>query len=220
MAEQGNGISHEAPPSGPAAPPPEPGSELRERLDRLGDIVARGFDLAEAGMSLGLTLLTTVGAAAQKKILEPVMESALSSAFNMSAQAAAPPTPAATTAASAPSSTPDIPAGPAEYIIVNRLPLVRGAPFAVSFSISNDDALAEKPVSLSIEPLTGERSGVKLPLQFITVIPQQAVIAPMDFEKFSLRGALPPELPPDRYHGFVLVDGAVRIPVLLNVGGP
>jgi hypothetical protein len=217
MAEQGNGISHEAPPSGPAAPP-EPGNELRERLDRLGDIVARGFDLAEAGMSLGLTLLTTVGAAAQKKILEPVMESALSSAFNMSAQAASAPTPPP--AAAPAQSTPDIPAGPAEYIIVNRLPLVRGAPFAVSFSISNDDALAEKPVSLSIEPLTGERSGVKLPLQFITVMPQQAVIAPMDFEKFSLRGALPPELPPDRYHGFVLVDGAVRIPVLLNVGGP
>jgi hypothetical protein len=217
MAEQGNGISHDAP-SAPAAPPPEPGSELRERLDRLGDIVARGFDLAEAGMSLGLTLLTTVGAAAQKKILEPVMESALSSAFNMSAQAAAPPTPPAPPAAAP--STPDIPAGPAEYIIVNRLPLVRGAPFAVSFSISNDNALAEKPVSLSVEPLTGERSGVQLPLQFITVVPQQAVIAPMDFEKFSLRGALPPELPPDRYHGFVLVDGAVRIPVLLSVGGP
>jgi len=215
MAEQGNGISHDAPPSGPASPPPETGNELRERLDRLGDIVARGFDLAEAGMSLGLTLLTTVGAAAQKKILEPVVESALSSAFNMSAQAAAPPP-----AASAAQSTPDTPPGPAEYIIVNRLPLVRGAPFAVSFSISNDDALAEKPVSLSIEPLTGERSGVKLPLQFITVMPQQAVIAPMDFEKFSLRGALPPELPPDRYHGFVLVDDAVRIPVLLSVGGP
>jgi len=218
MAEQGNGISHEAP-SGPAAPPPETGNELRERLDRLGDIVARGFDLAEAGMSLGLTLLTTVGAAAQKKILEPVMESALASAFNMSGQAAAaPPTPPP--AAAAAQSTPDIPAGPAEYIIVNRLPLARGAPFAVSFSISNDDALAEKPVSLSVEPLTGERSGVTLPLQFITVMPQQAVIAPMDFEKFSLRGALPPELPADRYHGFVLVDGAVRIPVLLSVGGP
>jgi len=50
-------------------------------------------------------------------------------------------------------------------------------------------------------------------------MPQQAVIAPMDFEKFALRGALPPELPPDRYHGFVLVDNAVRIPVLLSVGG-
>ncbi len=216
MVEQGNGISHEAPSA--TVSPPESGSELRERLDRLGDIVARGFDLAEAGMSLGLTLLTTVGAAAQKKILEPVMESALASAFNMSGQAAAP-SPPAPPAAAAAQSTPDIP-GPAEYIIVNRLPLVRGAPFAVSFSISNDDALAEKPVSLSIEPLTGERSGVKLPLQFITVIPQQAVIAPMDFEKFSLRGALPPELPPDRYHGFVLVDNSVRIPVLLNVGGP
>ncbi len=215
MVEQGNGISHEAPSA--TVSPPESGSELRERLDRLGDIVARGFDLAEAGMSLGLTLLTTVGAAAQKKILEPVMESALASAFNMSGQAAAP-SPPAPPAAAAAQSTPDIP-GPAEYIIVNRLPLVRGAPFAVSFSISNDDALAEKPVSLSIEPLTGERSGVKLPLQFITVIPQQAVIAPMDFEKFSLRGALPPELPPDRYHGFVLVDNAVRIPVLLSVGG-
>jgi hypothetical protein len=216
VVEQGNGISHEAPSA--TVSPPESGSELRERLDRLGDIVARGFDLAEAGMSLGLTLLTTVGAAAQKKILEPVMESALASAFNMSGQAAAP-SPPAPPAAAAAQSTPDIP-GPAEYIIVNRLPLVRGAPFAVSFSISNDDALAEKPVSLSIEPLTGERSGVKLPLQFITVIPQQAVIAPMDFEKFSLRGALPPELPPDRYHGFVLVDNSVRIPVLLNVGGP
>jgi hypothetical protein len=215
MAEQGNGIGHEAPASGTAAPPPEPGSELRERLDRLGDIVARGFDLAEAGMSLGLTLLTTVGAAAQKKILEPVMESALAGAFNISGQAAAEAPPASAAA----QSTADLPA-PAEYIIVNRLPLVPGAPFAVSFSISNDDALAEKPVSLSVEPPIGERSGVKLPLQFITVIPQQAVIAPMDFEKFSLRGALPPELPPDRYHGFVLVDGTVRIPVLLSVGGP
>ncbi|MGH7070273.1 MAG: hypothetical protein ACREFO_09685, partial [Acetobacteraceae bacterium] len=70
MTERGNGTTTEAGPK----PPPESAAadplELKARLDRFGEILARGLDLAEAGMTLGLTMLGTVGAAAQDKIIE------------------------------------------------------------------------------------------------------------------------------------------------------
>ena len=43
------------PPSGPGA-----GVDLRERLDQMGTILAKGLDLAEAGVSLGVTILNRV----------------------------------------------------------------------------------------------------------------------------------------------------------------
>ncbi len=44
--------------------------DLRERLDQMGTILAKGLDLAEAGVSLGVTILNRVSLAAQQKIRE------------------------------------------------------------------------------------------------------------------------------------------------------
>ena len=40
---------------------PGAGAELRERLDQIGAILAKGLDLAEAGVSLGVTILSRLG---------------------------------------------------------------------------------------------------------------------------------------------------------------
>jgi len=59
-----------------AAPRPKPqeqsqrGAPLAGRLDQVGTLLAKGLDLAEAGVSLGVTILSRVGAAAQQQLSE------------------------------------------------------------------------------------------------------------------------------------------------------
>ena len=78
-----------------------------------------------------------------------------------------------------------------------------GAPFAVSFSINNDSPLEAKQVSLAVAGFTGERTGAPLSPAALAVSPSAASIAPMDFEKFVLHGAIPQETAPDVYYGAV-----------------
>ena len=70
-----NGNPGPAGPEAPGKPPPPPSGpgavvDLRERLDQMGTILAKGLDLAEAGVSLGVTILNRVSLAAQQKIRE------------------------------------------------------------------------------------------------------------------------------------------------------
>ena len=68
-----NGNPGPAGPEAPGKPPPSgPGAgvDLRERIDQMGTILAKGLDLAEAGVSLGVTILNRVSSAAQQKIRE------------------------------------------------------------------------------------------------------------------------------------------------------
>lgn len=205
MASPGNASR-----GGEAAPPPtaDDGLDLKARLDRFGDLLGKGLDLAEAGLSLGLTVVSTLGAVAQQKIVEKMMDAAGS---EPGSPAAAPPPPAA---APAPSPNP-----PPAFGITNRLRLAPGMPLSIAFSINNDGATAPKPVALRVEPFTGERTGALLPPACLSVNPEAAAIAPMDFEKFVLRGAIPDTSPADIYHGTIAVDseGTMRIPVLLVV---
>ena len=92
---------------------------------------------------------------------------------------------------------------------------------SISFSINNDSAVAPKQVSLRVEPFTGERSGAMLPPESLLVTPASIAIAPMDFEKFVLVGAIPEMSPPDTYNGSIAVtaEDSMRIPVLLVVEG-
>jgi len=206
MTERGNGAATEPPPRADAEPPQADTLDLRARLDRFGEIIAKGLDLAEAGMSLGLTIISTVGAAAQTKIFEKMMDSV--------APDTAPPD-AVRSSAAAPAAS----AAPAGFGIVNRLPLAPGAPFRISFSVNNDSADAPRHVTLAVEPFTGEATGALLPPALMEVMPAAAAIAPMDFEKFVLQGAIPPSTPPDTYRGHVAVhaESTMRIPVLLVV---
>jgi hypothetical protein len=193
-------------------PPPESAAgaaELKARIDRYGAIVAKAFDMAEAGLSLGLTVIGAVGAAAQKRILE----SRADPDGPVSAVDTAPHAPG-----SAPAPEDSADAAPV-WGITNRLPMTPGSPVAVSFSINNDSALAPRSVTAALEPFVGEQTGATLTPGLLTVAPSEVVIAPMDFEKFVLRGAIPPETTPDVYHGTVRVgdDGAIRIPVRLVI---
>jgi len=210
----GNGSTDAAPPSNGAlggasaqSPPADDGLDLKTRLDRFGDLLGKGLDLAEAGLSLGLTVVGTLGAAAQQKIFEKMMETTPSEP----ASPAAPPPPAA-----APAASPD---APPAFGITNRLRLTPGMPVSISFSINNDSAAAPKQVALRVEPFTGERTGAMLPPASLSVTPEAAAIAPMDFEKFVVSGTIPDTSPADIYHGSIAVtsEDSMRIPVLLVI---
>jgi len=210
----GNGSGAAPPANGGAAgstPPPESAadqseSELKARLDRLGNLLGKGFDLAEAGLSLGLTMVGTLGAAAHKKIIEKVLDAAAPAPQSA-------PDPVAGTPANAPAQT------SAPFGITNRLRLAPGMAVSVSFSINNDTAAAPKQVTLRVEPFTGERTGTLLPPSCLAVSPEAASVAPMDFEKFVLRGVIPDHSPPDIYNGCIAVgaEDPMRIPVVLVV---
>lgn len=209
MAKRGNGFTAES----PQAPEPVPSGvgalDLKARLDRYGEILAKSLDLAEAGVSLGLTVIGTVGAAAHDKILSRLLEATTPGNAQPAASPAGP-SPAAPPAEAADAST---------YGITNRLQLVPGAPVSVSFSINNDSPVEAKQVSLTVEAIAGQSTGAVLLPGTLAVLPSATAIAPMDFEKFVLQGAIPPETPPDVYYGFINVggEGGTRIPVRLIV---
>lgn len=186
---------------------------LRGRADQFGALFSKGLDLAEAGLSLGVTLVNRVGDVAQQQIVERFMSQ---SAGAVEPGMAAPPQPTAEMA-SAPSAT-----AASEldgYGISNRLPLLRGGEVRVSFSINNDSMETPKKVALSLEGFVGDAHGRRLNVAGFTVKPGRKTIAPMDFEKFVLEGVLPPKVPPDIYRGWVVVssDVELRIPVRLSV---
>lgn len=216
VAEQGNGRAPDHLPAGetgaaPTSAPPSPDMlALRGRLDRFGDILARGLDLAEAGLNLGLTLATTVGAAAQHKIVERLMGDPGAAPMGAVPMGAASPERPAS-----PAGNPDFPT----YGITNRLPLQPGSPVAISFSINNDSADAPKRVMLRAEGFAGTRPGGFLPLDSLRLLPDMASIAPLDFEKFVLIGTISPDAAPDTYQGSVLVesDASMSIPVWIVV---
>ena len=201
-------------------PPPKPesaaharggdgGLDLREKVDQVGMILAKGLDLAEAGVSLGVTIVNRIGSAAQQQVLER-MAAAMQREATGAAASPAPPMPE--TAEAPP------PEAPAFYI-TNRLPLAPGGTVKVSFSINNDSMVAPKKVALRIEGFHGETTGASLPAESMSIKPETRTIAPVDFEKFVLRGAVPAETPPDVYFGWILVasDDELRIPVRLTV---
>ncbi len=208
MAERAGNGADSVPPTAGAPPPPqdEDGLDLRARLDRFGGLLGKGLDLAEAGLSLGLTVASTLGAAAQQKIFERFMQAA-----SDAAEQAAP--------ASSRAAAPPAPEAPGSFGITNRLRLAPGMAVNVSFSINNDTAAAPKQVSVRVEPFTGERTGALLPPASLSVAPATATIAPMDFEKFVLTGKIPESSPPDIYHGSIAVaaEDAMRIPVVLVI---
>jgi len=208
MADRGNGSDASPPPTSASPSPGETPDtlDLKARLDRFGDLLGKGLDLAEAGLSLGLTMVGTLGAVAQQKILEKIME-------GTAPEPSAPPP-----ATPPPASAETAPAAPA-FGITNRLRLAPGLAVSISFSINNDSATTPKQVALRVEPFTGEHTSALLPPASLTVAPDTIAIAPMDFEKFVLRGAIPESTPPDLYHGSIAVDAetAMRIPVLLVI---
>jgi len=180
-----------------------PVPDLTGRAEQLGAIIVKTLDLAEAGLSLGITVLTRAGTAAQEALTAPP------GAVQHNGGRAAPPEEAA-----------PAPAEQDPFFLTNRVPLTPGAAVRVSFSITNDSLVEPKRVALRIEALVGEVNDVRL--GDFAVRPARKTIAPMDFEKFVLAGELPQAAPPDVYAGMVIVTSTdeMSIPVRLIVEAP
>ena len=192
----------------PEAPPSWGG----ERGQQVGQLLSRSLDLAEAGLTLGVSLMNKVGAAAQQQILERLISgaSAVVDAGMAQAQTPAPDPPPAPGEPAAPE--------PGAFGITNRMPLLPGAKVKVGFSINNDSMESPKKLTLSLEGFVGEAHGKSLH-SVLEVKPARKAIAPMDFEKFVLEGTVPPKTPPDVYRGWIIVhsDTEMRIPAWLSV---
>jgi hypothetical protein len=211
--------SDEAPAAESPKPQPEPtesASEIRERLDQVGAILGKGLDLAEAGVSLGVTIVSRLGTVAQKQVLDRMMSAAFQAGVPPMGAAAEPAQPQPSSGMAEPSPAP---ATAPTFYITNRLPLSPGGAVKVSFSINNDSLVAPKKVALRVEGFAGEVSGASLPAAAVSVKPPSRTIAPVDFEKFVLRGTVPADAPPDVYVGWIVVDAEeqLRIPLRLTV---
>jgi hypothetical protein len=183
-----------------------------DRGQQVGQLLSRSLDLAEAGLTLGVSLMNKVGAAAQQQILERFMSGAAAVVEAGMAQAQAP--------APEPPPPPAEPAGPepGAFGITNLLPLLPGTPVKVGFSINNDSMDSPKKLTLSLEGFIGEAHGHSLEAA-LSLKPARKTIAPMDFEKFVLEGTVPAATPPDVYRGWIIVssDTEMRIPAWLSV---
>jgi hypothetical protein len=184
-----------------------PVPDLTGRADQLGAIIVKTLDLAEAGLSLGITVLTRAGAAAQEALGD---------------RAAAAPDGRGTPEVSHPRAVEEPAADEAPFFLANRVPLAPGGEVYVSFSITNDSLVEPKRVSLQVGDFVGESEGTRIASDAFAVRPARKTIAPMDFDKFVLAGTIPAAAPADVYRGTVIVGSLdeLSIPVRLLVTAP
>ncbi len=214
-----------SPRSGKARVPPKPGPQAAPKTkrggpgepDQFSSLVSKTLDLAEASVTLGLSLVEKAGSSMQEQVLGKISQAGQS--FMQAAMKGAP---AAATAAAEPG-----PAAPATSPatgfagVTNRQPLFPGSPVRVSFSINNDTADTTRKVSVKLEGLQGELTQDRLAASALTVEPSRATIAEMDFEKFVVVGVIPINTRSDAYLGWIVVTGdeQLRIPLRLVVTG-
>ena len=79
-----------------------------------------------------------------------------------------------------------------------------------------------RKVEFKVQGFAGEFQQAAIDASVFTVKPAQKTIAPVDFEKFVLKGVVPETTPPDVYRGVVVVhsDKDLFIPVILVVTPP
>ncbi|HQU71780.1 MAG TPA: hypothetical protein PLG66_05765 [Calditrichia bacterium] len=206
-------------------PPPEPevrresAGEEEGKVDQIEAIFSKGLDLAEAGLSLGINLLSKIGAVAQDTLLSqfsPGGENGPAAAYPQGQSGPPQPRPQAPPEREqAPEEAePEMPVG-----VMNRLALFPGSAVKVSFSINNDSPEAAKKVKLCVQGFQGQHRGAALDGSGFSLKPAGKTIEPMDFEKFYLIGEIPENLPSDLYHGAIEVqtDESFHIPVVLVV---
>ena len=195
---------------------------LENQLDRLGSIMTQSLDLAEVGIGLGIKLAGRLSSALQLQLgdgLERAVQPPPRPRFNPGEGPVSGPAPAYQSEPERPAARETPP--PMSYI-VNRLPLLPGSPVWVSFTINNDSVTAPKELRLHVEGFVGEMHGAPLDGSAFSVEPATRVVAPLDFDKFTLRGILPPDTVPDAYAGWMVVSAeqALRIPIRLIVTAP
>ena len=215
MAESSTDAETAVPPgsgAGKEGAQSESGAALRGRLDQMGAILAKGLDLAEAGVSLGVTIISRVGSAAQQQFRERAAQAAATGEAGPGQAADTSPWPSQT--AEAP------PQQEPAFGITNRLPLMPGGEAKISFSVNNDSLTETKKVEFSVDGFIGDAHGQRIDASTFSVKPGNKTIAPADFEKFVLRGGVPAQTPPDIYRGAIVVAtsaGDLVIPVVLVV---
>lgn len=198
-----------------------PGSEVRDpralrfeqglwgNLERLNQVVAKAIDLAESSLSLGARMVSGLGKLSERQILDRVRD----------AEAAAAAPPEAPRDEAAASGAPPFEGAVEGPGVANRAPLRPGSEVRVPFSLTNESAEAERQVRVSLRDLVGVATGQRLAADALSVEPPEATLAPLDFEKFVIRGQLPGETAPDTYRGVIVVEGddLLTIPLLLSV---
>jgi hypothetical protein len=180
------------------------------RADQIGALLNKGFDLAEAGIGLGVNIVSRLGSMVQEQVISKIVTGERPGAAGLQTSAENGPLP--------PEPAVESPGAPEATGISNRMPLFPGSPVSISFSINND-SLSSKKLKLGVENFVGQIHQFKLDSQTFSIHPSDKVIAPMDFDKFTLKGRIPQEAPEDTYHGWILVTGEekFRIPAALIV---
>ncbi len=182
------------------------------------------MDLAEAGLSLGLTLVTRVGSIAQETV-DNIGKSA-TTRWQQPAPDSVQPPPTDTDTAQQhehePHSQAAAEVSPSDtqeqvYCVMNRLALHPGQTVNVSFSINNDSATQPKHIALDVEGFLGEITSTLFASKDFSVKPAKKTIAPMDFEKFVLKGNIPEGIEPDIYRGKVLVSSENQFEILVRL---
>lgn len=189
--------------------------DILGRTDQIGTILSKGLDLAEAGIGLGMNLIGKLGSMAQDQVIGNIAKTVMPGQYgaqNAPERPVAPPYRRGE----------DEPAGDAAeggMCIVNRRPLFPGSAVEISFSINNDSPAHARKVHIEIDGFTGSAHGWNIPPELFSIRPADMEIAPMDFEKFVLAGAIPQDAPEDSYNGWLRLAGeeGLKMPVILAV---
>ena len=187
------------------------------------EMVNKGLDLAETGIGLGVNIVARLGTIFKDQVFDKISSSEMLSSVisNTSDRDNQPETeqphyPEETQPPTTGEQTEN-----AEQIsyLFNRLPLYSGSDVSLSFSINNDSLTSEKEIQLKIEPFVGQAQQYSIDVNAFSLTPSQIAIAPVDFEKFVIKGKIPEDAPEDTYYGWIIVseEQTYQIPVALVV---
>lgn len=195
--------------------------ELLGRFDQIDALMVKGMDLAEVGLTLGVRLATRLSTALQLQSGDLFDRDKPTRPYSdMRTVPSAGPGVTAEPAYQREPERPAPPQAPAQFnYIMNRSPLYPGNPVRVSFTINNDSQSSPRELRLSVEGFVGVTHGARLDGNAFAIEPATRVVAPMDFDKFTLTGIIPPDAVPDAYDGWVVVSAeeGLRIPLRLIV---
>lgn len=216
-AKKGGPSAQASPDAGDKLPGKAAIQDILGRTDQIGTILSKGLDLAEAGIGLGINLIGKFGSMAQDQVIGNIAKTVMPGQWG---RQNAPERPAAP-AYRRNEDEPDGPVADSSMCIVNRRPLFPGSAVEISFSINNDSPTHARKVHIEIDGFTGSAHGCNIPSELFSIRPADIEIAPMDFEKFVLTGAIPQDAPEDSYNGWLRLAGeeGLKMPVILIVTG-
>jgi hypothetical protein len=177
---------------------------LNDTFDRLGILMTKGMDLAETGFSLGINMIDRFAKVGPGGI------------FNVRPQATSQQEEHNPPEGEAPHQQTKSDSG---LIIVNSLRIFPGTTATITFSLNNDSVDSPKSVILSVDGFNGQSTGAQIDSSTFSITPRKQTIAPADFEKFTIQGPVPMNIPADTYTGFLKISGdeEASIPVAVII---